>query len=118
MISVNNGAYCKETMMSEFSNVRVSREANVYFDGNVTSRLITFPDGSEKTLGVMLPGNYEFGTDRAEEMDISSGKLEVLLPETDDWQHIDGPACFKVPGKSSFQLKVHTITNYCCSYFD
>ena len=48
--------------MSEFNNVTVVREANVYFDGGVTSRTVLFADGSKKTLGIMLPGEYEFGT--------------------------------------------------------
>jgi hypothetical protein len=42
------------------------REANVYFDGQVTSHSIIFQDGSHKTLGIMLPGEYEFGTDDKE----------------------------------------------------
>ena len=41
--------------MSEFANVSVKLEANIYFDGAVTSRGITLADGSVKTLGVMLP---------------------------------------------------------------
>jgi uncharacterized protein YaiE (UPF0345 family) len=43
--------------MSEFPNVTVVKKANVYFEGNVTSRVVLFPDGSRKTLGIMLPGN-------------------------------------------------------------
>ena len=104
--------------MSDFENVTVAREANVYFDGQVTSRTIHLADGSRKTLGVMLPGDYEFGTQAAEEMDISSGELEVLLPGADDWQTVTGPQVFNVPADASFKVKVHSVTNYCCSYFD
>ena len=53
----------KGNNMSEFKNVTVQKQANVYFDGNVTSTKITFADGSFKTLGVMLPGEYEFATE-------------------------------------------------------
>ena len=49
--------------MSEFANVTVAKAANIYFYGHVTSRAVTFADGSVKTLGIMLPGEYEFGTD-------------------------------------------------------
>jgi uncharacterized protein YaiE (UPF0345 family) len=103
---------------SEFTNVTVSRQANVYFDGGVTSRAITFLDGQVKTLGVMLPGDYEFGTQAAEDMDITSGQLDVLLPGSDAWQSITEPTVFRVPANSSFQVKVHSVTNYCCSYLD
>ena len=48
--------------MPEFSNVTVVKRANVYFNGNVTSRTLRFADGTMKTLGFMLPGEYEFST--------------------------------------------------------
>jgi uncharacterized protein YaiE (UPF0345 family) len=102
--------------MSEFSNVTVQKEANIYFEGKVISTKLTFSDGSIKTLGVMLPGEYEFGTEAKEVMDILSGELDILLPGDSDWLHVITGMSFKVPEKSSFQLKVTAITNYCCSY--
>ncbi len=102
--------------MSEFENVTVQLEANVYFDGSVTSRNITFADGSTKTLGIMLPGEYEFGTELKELMEISSGDLEVQLPDQTDWTRIEDGMSFDVPANSKFKLQVHKITNYCCSY--
>ena len=101
---------------AEIKNVTVARNANVYFDGKVTSRSIFMPDGSRKTLGVMLPGEYEFGTELAEEMDVSSGELDVCLPGSDEWLSITEPTVFHVPANAKFQVKVHSITNYCCTY--
>ena len=103
--------------MSEFTNVTVSKEANVYFDGQVSSRSVIFADGTMKTLGLMLPGEYEFGTDVKELMEITSGELEVLLPEATEWQAFTGDMSFEVPAKAKFGVKVHQITNYVCSYF-
>lgn len=102
--------------MSEFSNVTISKKANVYFDGKVTSRVVTFPDGSLKTLGIMLPGEYEFGTEEKELMEITAGELEVLLSETEGWKTIKGGEEFTVAAKSKFNLKVKIVTDYCCSY--
>lgn len=102
--------------MSEFNNVTVVKKANVYFDGNVTSRTIRFPDGSEKTLGFMLPGEYLFNTGAAEMMEILSGDLEVLLPGTDQWQTIKGGESFDVPANSKFTVKILRGTDYCCSF--
>jgi purine/pyrimidine-nucleoside phosphorylase len=102
--------------MSEFNNVTVVKKANVYFDGKVTSRTLKFADGSTKTLGFMLPGDYTFNTDAAELMEILAGELDVLLPGNDQWQHISGGQDFNVPAKSSFQLKILTGTDYCCSF--
>lgn len=102
--------------MSEFNAVTIVKEANIYFDGQVTSRTIIFEDGSKKTLGVMLPGEYEFNTDAKELMEILSGDLEVLLPGNDNWQTIAGGQSFEVPANSKFGLKIKTITDYCCSF--
>ena len=103
-------------MMAQFENVTVIKEVNSYFEGKVTSRTIIFPDGTKKSLGVMLPGDYEFGTDTKELMEIMSGELDVLLPGSSDWQSIKGGQSFDVPASSKFQVKVKTITDYCCSY--
>lgn len=102
--------------MSTFENATITKEVNAYFDGRVTSRSVLLPDGSTKTLGVMLPGEYEFGTDVAEDMEIMSGELDVKLPGSTDWQSIKGGDTFHVPASSKFQLKVRTLTDYCCSY--
>ncbi len=102
--------------MSEFKNVTVVKEANVYFDGKVTSRTVLFADGSKKTLGIMLPGEYQFGTAEKEVMEIASGDLDVLLPGAIEWKTFQGGDSFDVPAKAKFSLKVKTVTDYCCSY--
>ena len=102
--------------MSEFNNVTVIKEASVYFDGKVTSRTVVFPDGSRKTLGVMLPGEYEFGTAEAEIMEILAGDLDVLITESEGWKTIKGGEQFNVPANSKFNLKVKELADYCCSY--
>jgi purine/pyrimidine-nucleoside phosphorylase len=104
--------------MTEFSGVTVVKKANIYFDGKVTSRTVIFPDGSKKTLGIMLAGDYQFGTDKKEIMEILAGDLEVLLPGEKKWRHIRSGETFEVPAKSKFDLKVKMITDYCCSYVD
>lgn len=102
--------------MSEFSNVTVLKKANIYFDGKVTSRTVVFADGSKKTLGIMLPGEYEFNTDAKELMEIHSGELDVLLPQNSGWQAVAGGQAFEVPAKSKFKMQVKTVTDYCCSF--
>ena len=104
--------------MSEFKNITVIKEANIYFGGNVTSRTILFPDGSRKTLGIMLPGEYEFNTANKEIMEILDGDLEVLLPGSDSWISVKAKGSFEVPADSTFTLKVMAVTDYCCSYVE
>jgi len=104
--------------MSQFEGVTIIKKANVYFDGNVTSRVVTFADGSVKTLGIMLPGDYEFGTDKPEVMEIMAGEMTVQLPESDEWVAVKGGESFDVPGSAKFKLKVTAVVDYCCSYVD
>ena len=54
--------------------------ADMCFDGRVTSTEVTFADGLWEALGVILRGEYEFGTDAHEVMEILSGELGNLLP--------------------------------------
>jgi hypothetical protein len=104
--------------MEQFDNVTVIKKANIYFDGKVTSRTVKFADGTHKTLGIMAPGEYEFGTEAPELMEIMEGKLDVLLPRSSEWVHVASGQHFEVPGNASFQLRVHTTVDYCCSYLN
>ncbi|MCX6075471.1 MAG: pyrimidine/purine nucleoside phosphorylase [Campylobacterales bacterium] len=101
--------------MSSFKNVSVVKKANIYYDGKVTSRSVEFNDGSLKTLGIMLPGDYTFGTNEAEIMEIMSGDLDIKLPN-EEWKTLNTPETFEVPANSSFDLKIRSVTDYCCSY--
>ena len=104
--------------MDKYKNVNVDKLANIYFEGNVISRNIFFKDGSRKTLGVMLPGKYEFNTEAREFMEIISGKLNLKLQNLENWQLIKDGMDFNVPKKSSFKVNVLELVNYTCSYFD
>jgi uncharacterized protein YaiE (UPF0345 family) len=102
--------------MSQFTNVTVSKKANVYFNGGVTSRTVVFADGTKKTLGLMLPGTYEFTTDTIEIMEITAGELLVLLPGESEWKPYQGGTQFEVPANATFKMDVKTITDYVCSF--
>lgn len=101
--------------MDQFTDVTVVKKANSFFDGAVTSRTVIFRDGSKKTLGIAQPGEYTFNTDAAEVMEILAGQLDVQIAGG-DWKKVSGGESFEVPAKSSFTMKVKTITDYCCSF--
>lgn len=102
--------------MSQFSNVTVVKKANIYFDGKVVSRTVLFPDGSKKTLGVMQPGEYEFSTGAAEEMDILAGDLEWRVKGEKEWKRVSAGQAFNVPAHSTFLMRMETVVDYCCSF--
>ena len=102
--------------MQEFRNVTAVKKANVYFDGKVTSRTVLFADGERKTLGIMLPGEYEFSTGDKEIMEILGGSMDVKLPGETAFKTYREGDTFEVPSKSSFKLVVREVADYCCSY--
>lgn len=99
-----------------FKNITVVKKANVYFNGNVTSRTVLFADGTKKTLGIMLPGDYEFTASVHEVVEVLSGETDILLPGRDEWQTVKAGETYEAPANSTFKLKVKTLMDYCCSY--
>lgn len=88
---------------------------NSYFDNNVQS--LGFATASKPaSVGVMAPGEYRFGTEAAERMDVISGALTVLLPGKSEWQTFADGESFDVPANSHFDLKVVVNTAYLCIY--
>jgi len=101
--------------MSTIDNATIVKAANIYYDGKVTSRTVNLSDGTTQSLGIMLPGEYTFGTNEAEIMEMLSGELEIKLPG-EEWKTLNTPETFNVGANSSFDLKIKTVTDYCCSY--
>jgi len=102
--------------MTKLENISMIKEANIYFDGKVTSRTIFLENGEKQTLGIMMPGEYTFDTNEAEIMDMMSGELEIRLPGEENFKKLNTPESFNVPANSKFDLKIYTVTDYCCSY--
>jgi uncharacterized protein YaiE (UPF0345 family) len=104
--------------MSELNNVTVVREANVYFEGRVTSRTVLFEDGTRKTLGFMMAGEYSFDTGAAEVVELIGGEMDVQLPNSTRWITVKAGETFDVPANAKFNLVVKEYADYCCSYLD
>jgi uncharacterized protein YaiE (UPF0345 family) len=103
--------------MTSFSNVTVDSKANVYFDGRVVSHTVHFSDGSRKTLGLIYPGKFHFGTAAPERMEIIAGDCEVVLDGTDETLRIEAGSSFDVAGNSGFTITVKEgICEYICSF--
>ncbi len=88
---------------------------NSYFDNAVQS-LGFATEQQPASVGVMAPGDYQFGTEAAERMEVLSGALTVKLPGSDDWQTFAAGQGFDVPGNSKFDLQVTVNTAYLCLY--
>ena len=102
---------------SSFSNVTVDAKANVYFDGRVVSHSVRFADGSKKTLGLIYPGEYHFGTAASERMEIIAGHCKVVIDGTTAVLEVGAGSHFDVASNSGFTITVaEGICEYICSF--
>ena len=92
-------------------------KVNEYFDGKVKSIAFTTATGPA-TIGVMAPGDYEFGTAKKEIMTVTSGRLTVRLPGETAWKDFGKGGTFTVAPDKKFQLKVAEESAYLCLYVD
>lgn len=102
---------------STFQNVSVDAKANVYFDGRVISHTLHFPDASKKSLGLIYPGRFHFGTAAPERMEIVAGSCHIVLDGTKESISYEAGSGFNVAGNSGFTISVvEGICEYICSY--
>ena len=102
---------------TSFANVTVDTKANVYFDGRVVSHTVHFSDSTKKTLGLIYPGKFHFGTAAPERMEIVAGACQVILDGTTEVLTIEAGSAFDVAGNSGFTITVADgICEYICSF--
>jgi uncharacterized protein YaiE (UPF0345 family) len=104
------------SLPSQFTGVTVAAKANVYFDGKVVSHSVLFPDGTKKTLGLIYPGSFHFGTGAPERMEIVAGACRVTLDGQREVRAYGAGRQFDVPGKSGFTIEADTLCEYICSF--
>lgn len=99
----------------KIDNISVTTQANVYFDGKCVSHGITLPDGTKKSVGVILPATLNFNTDAPERMEIIAGNGRYRLAGA-DWKTVKGGESFDVPGKSGFDIEAVEALHYVCHF--
>ena len=102
--------------MTQFDNVSVIKQANVYFDGKCVSHTVIFADGTRKTLGVIFPSKLTFNTEAPELMEINAGSCRIKLAGKDEWMSYAAGESFNVPGNSSFEIEVTELFDYVCHF--
>lgn len=102
--------------MSQFDNVSVVQKANVYFGGQCISHTVLFPDGSRKSIGVILPSQLNFGTTQPEVMEILEGRCRVRLKGEAGWRDYSAGQSFSVAANSSFDIETLDALNYVCHF--
>ncbi|MGC6465029.1 MAG: pyrimidine/purine nucleoside phosphorylase [Akkermansiaceae bacterium] len=101
----------------KFENVTAVAEGNVYFDGKVISHTILTGTGERKTLGVILPGSYYFGTEAAEGMEIVAGSCSYVLKDAEESIEVPTGGTFEIPANFGFTITVKgEPCHYVCSF--
>jgi uncharacterized protein YaiE (UPF0345 family) len=103
-------------MTEKLIAAEVSTRANVYFDGKCVSHTVQLPDGSRKSVGVILPSSLTFSTGAPEVMQIVEGRCRVRLAGSDSWQSVQAGESFNVPGQSSFDIEAVEAVHYICHF--
>ncbi|SFN17858.1 hypothetical protein SAMN05660284_00765 [Formivibrio citricus] len=102
--------------MSQFDNVSVLKQANVYFDGKCISHTVVFGNGEKKTVGVILPSKLTFNTGAPEIMEGIAGSCKIKLAGCDEIKEYKAGESFHVPGNSSFEIEVTEPYHYVCHF--
>lgn len=102
--------------MSQFDNVSVTKQANVYFDGKCVSHTVNFADGTKKTVGVIFPSTLTFNTGAPEIMEINAGVCKVKLAGESDWNTYKAGEKFNVPGNTAFDIETVEMLDYVCHF--
>jgi uncharacterized protein YaiE (UPF0345 family) len=102
--------------MSQFDNVSVLKQGNVYFDGLCVSHTLILASGEKKTIGVILPSKLVFNTAAAETMEVVAGHCQVKLAgEANSTAYTAGQS-FNVPANSSFAIETLETLHYVCHF--
>lgn len=89
-------------------------KVNEYFQGRVKSIAFLSEEG-KATVGVIAPGEYEFGTVDPETMIVTSGSMEAKLPGG-EWTTYAAGQSFDIGGNARFQVRLTAEASYLCRY--
>lgn len=103
-------------MSTDTITAAIQPRANVYFDGKCISHSIELPDGTKKSVGVILPATLTFNTGAPEVMELVEGTCRVKLAGSNDWVPCVGGQSFHVPGNASFEIEVTETLHYICHF--
>jgi uncharacterized protein YaiE (UPF0345 family) len=102
--------------MSQFDNVSVVKKGNVFFDGKCVSHSVLFPDGTRKTVGVILPSTLTFNVSSPELMEITSGTCRVKIGNEPAFKSYSAGDQFSVAANDKFVIEATEVVNYVCSF--
>jgi len=78
---------------------------------------LTYDDGKAPfSVGIITPGEYEFGAIKKEVTTVTSGKINVWIEGNNQWEEYSSSETFTVPDHKNFKFKVDETSSYICFY--
>ncbi|KAJ1621598.1 RmlC-like cupin domain-containing protein [Pavlovales sp. CCMP2436] len=88
---------------------------NSYFEGKVQS--VGYErNGRKASVGVIVPGEFNFDTAAPERMTVVSGAMHARMDGSETWALYAAGTNFEIPGNSAFFVRVDAPCAYYCEY--
>ena len=84
------------------------------YHGNRVESLTYEKDGEAASVGILSPGEYEFGAVEKETTTVCSGEISVKVGDETEWKSYKKGETFVVPPQTSFMMKVSDMSTYFC----
>jgi uncharacterized protein YaiE (UPF0345 family) len=96
-------------------NNHIVYELKKYHGDKVMS--LTYEDqASSFSVGVIAPGEYQFGSIRKEVFTVTHGEISAWHEDSNIWQTFGVNEQFTIPDHKNFKLKVESVSAYICHY--
>lgn len=68
------------------------------------------------SIGIISPGEYQFGSIRREIFTVTSGKIMSWVEGNGEWKSCGPGQSFVIPEYKNFKLRVENVSTYICYY--
>lgn len=77
---------------------------------------LSYEDEKKLSVGIIIPGEYHFGSIEKEITTVTSGSIEVLIEGNKEWHTYLKDDTFTIPAHKNFTFKTKEVSTYLCFY--
>ena len=86
------------------------------YHGDRVQSLTYGDDNQSFSVGIIAPGEYEFGAIKKEVTTVTSGEISVWVEGNESWKTYKRNDTFEIPEHKNFKYKVDKVSSYICIY--
>ena len=86
------------------------------YHGDRVMSLTYEADEESFSVGILSPGEYQFGAIKKEVFTVTSGVISVNIENSEVWTTHGKNDVFTVPDHKNFKLSVDRVSTYICYY--